>query len=178
MDFLDNAISWIGHDPASTRCPACQHPWRPAADEAAAAVLAAPARYATHLTDGDPYRVVAPLTWSASAYTWHVADLCRAWTERAVSLDREPDRPLAGFDPDELADARNYAGMGVRAAIWAFERTARLLVTTVVDEDRTALAFDHDEWGPGTMLDGLRWVTHEVVHHEQDVARSAQSTGP
>ncbi len=178
MDFLDNAISWIGHDPAAPDCPECGHPWRPDIDEAAAVVATAPARYAAILDSGDPYRIVAPLTWSASAYTWHVTDLCNAWAERAVSLEREPDRPLAGFDPDELAGARNYLGMGAGAAVWALERAARRLCTVVVDEQRSTLAFEHAQWGPGTMLDGFLWVTHELAHHEQDVTRSAQSTGP
>jgi hypothetical protein len=33
----------------------------------------------------------------------------------------------------------------------------------------TDVGFDHPEWGHGTVADALRWVAHEVVHHDLDV---------
>lgn len=46
MGFLDNAITWIGHDPATTHCPECDHTWRADLEAAAEMIDGAPARYA------------------------------------------------------------------------------------------------------------------------------------
>lgn len=170
--FLDRAISSIGGDPASDGCDACGWPWRLDPEDALEAVRGAPKRYQQLLSEADdPYRTVAPLTWSAAAYTWHVADVCRAWSERAVALDREPDRELVGFDQDELAAARGYASMSASAAVWALGRSARTLAETA-EEIGLDTPFDHPDWGPGTLGDAIRWVAHELIHHELDVRLS------
>lgn len=168
MRFLDVAIASIGGDPETDACAACGYAWRPEVEAAVAAVRSAPERFADALDAGDPYRLRDPLTWSAAAYTWHVADVCRAWAERTVSLREEPDRPLAGFDQDELAAARNYSAMSVSAAAWALSTSAHQLVSEVAQAG-TDQAFRHPDWGAGTLGDALRWVGHELVHHERDV---------
>lgn len=168
MQFLDVAIGSIGGDPSADACAACGQPWRPEVESAVATVRSAPDRFADALEAGDPYRLRDPLTWSPSAYTWHVADVARAWAERTVSLREEPDRPLAGFDQDQLAAARNYAGMSAAAALWALRTSTQHLVSELAQAG-TDQDFAHPDWGSGTLGDALRWVAHEVVHHERDV---------
>lgn len=170
MDFLGTAITWIGGDPEAHACAACGQPWRPAVADARVTIAAAPEAYAAMLATGDPYRVPPGLSWHAAAYTFHVADLCRAWAERMVGHVGEPDRRLAGFDPDELADARNYLGLSATAASWALRHSADLLVSTA-DDGVAAREFDHDEWGTASFGDSLRWLAHEVAHHEHDIRR-------
>ena len=170
MDFLSRAITWIGGDPGAQACAECGHPWRPSIEAARTTIADAPDTYRVLLATGDPYRVPPDLAWHASAYTFHVADLCRAWAERIVGHVGEPDRELAGFDPDELAAARNYLGMSATAAAWELRHSVELLLATA-DDDRVARVFDHDEWGAAPFGDGLRWLAHEVAHHEQDVRR-------
>lgn len=168
MDFLGTAITWIGGDPDADGCVACGHPWRPGVAAARAIIGAAPSTYPALLAAGDPYRVPDDLAWHATAYTFHVADLCRAWAERIVGHVGEPDRQLAGFDPDELADARNYLGLSATAAVWQLGHSVDLLLATTAG-DRSARVFYHDEWGAASFADGLRWLAHEVAHHEEDI---------
>ncbi len=170
VDFLGTAITWIGGDPDAEACAACGHPWRPGVAEARATIATAPETYPALLATGDPYRVPDGLTWHGTAYTVHVADLCRAWAERIVGHVGEPERQLAGFDPDELADARNYLGMTATAAAWSLRHGVELLLATA-DDEAAARTFHHDEWGEASFGDGLRWLAHEVAHHEQDLAR-------
>lgn len=168
--FLDTAIRSIGADPGTDACEECGHPWRPGVDHAVAAIRSAADRFANVLDDADPYARRAPLAWSPAEYTWHVADVCRAWAERAVALRLEPDRPLAGFDQDELAAARNYGAMSAAAGLWALDTSARELIAEAGNAGAD-LSFDHPDWGQGTLGDGLRWVAHEVLHHEADLIR-------
>ena len=170
MDFLGRAITWIGGDPTSAGCAECGQPWRPSLEDARATIATAPDTYRQLLAGGDPYRIPEDLDWHAAAYTWHVADLCRAWAERVVGHVGEPERGLAGFDPDELAAARNYLGMTATAASWSLRHSVELLLTTV-DGDRAERVFEHEEWGAASFLDGLRWLAHEVAHHEGDLRR-------
>lgn len=166
--FLDSAIASIGGDPDAERCEGCGAPWRPDTGAAMSLLRSAADRYADLLDAGDPYRHRAPLTWSPAAYTWHLADVCRAWAERVVALRAEPERPLAGFDPDDLAEARGYDRMAASGALWALDTSSRQLVSELGDSG-IEVALHHPEWGDGTLADALAWVTHEAAHHEQDV---------
>lgn len=171
MEFLDTAIQSIGGDPDRPACNECGQPWRPEVADARAAVAAAPAAYRALLESGDPYRVADGLTWHGAAYTWHAADVCRAWAERIAGFVGEPERGLAGFDQDELAAARGYLDMSAIAAVWALEASAELLLG-LADDTVVEQRFDHPEWGAGSFGDALRWVAHDLVHHEADVQRS------
>jgi hypothetical protein len=128
----------------------------------------APERYRELLGHGPDSRVGEG--WSPSAYVWHVGDVTRAWAERLHTLAHSPGERWAGFDPDVLASARNYADLPAVTAPWALGVAVDALMG-VLDGLAPETHFDHPEWGEGSVLDALRWVAHEAVHHQVDVAR-------
>lgn len=169
--FLAAAIAeMLPNAGPSARCAECGFLWQTEGPDARGTVDAAAERFA-ELLPGDAANVpVAPDRWSPSAYVWHVGDLVRAWAERLHSLSVAPATPWAGFDPDELADARHYEALPPTTAAWALARSTEALQHSLdgLDPD---LAFEHPEWGQGTVTDALRWLAHEVEHHDLDVRR-------
>jgi hypothetical protein len=154
----------------STTCEECGFSWLTEGEQALSLVEGAPARFADLLSRGDATIVVSVDVWSPSAYVWHVGDLVRAWAERLHCLGVDPDAPWAGFDPDELAAARHYDALPQAAGPWSLARSVDALTAALEDVD-LAVGFDHPEWGHGTVADALRWLAHEVVHHDLDVRR-------
>jgi hypothetical protein len=171
--FLEAAIGEMltAADPVGG-CRECGFEWTTEHGEALAAITDAPERYAA-LLDGPGHKRLTPAdtAWSRSAYVWHVADIVRAWSERLHALSHEPTARWAGFDPDDLARARNYDELPAITAPWALGIAVDALVAALEDlpPDTT---FDHPEWGHGTLTDALRWVAHEAVHHQVDVLRA------
>lgn len=165
--FLEGALEWVQGDADAVSCPTCGYAWTSPPEEARDVIRAAPARYAA-IVEGHDAAADAPSGWSATSYIWHLADLARGWSERWVVLADSPGALLAGWDPDELAAARNYAGMPTVSALWALsEGVARLLELT--DDLDDATTFMHGDWGEGTVADATVWLGHEFRHHELDV---------
>lgn len=169
--FLAAAIAeMLPNAGRSTRCAECGFSWDTSGLDARAVVVGAADRFASLLqhnaagTGPDTHR------WSPSAYVWHVGDVVRAWSERLHSLGVAPGTPWAGFDPDELARARHYEALPSTTAAWALARATEALEHSL-DELDLDLAFEHPEWGHGTVTDALRWLAHEVEHHDLDVRR-------
>lgn len=152
-------------------CAECGFAWDTPGTAAMGLVRDGPQRLGELL---DRAEVSAPITggpWSSSAYVWHVGDVTRAWSERLHSLSVDPDAAWAGFDPDELAQARHYEALPRATAPWALERAVEALDLSLGSLD-TDTPFEHPEWGRGTVADALRWLAHEVVHHELDIRRA------
>lgn len=171
--FLDGALAWIGNGAARDRCDICDFEWTIGSVRAVDAIEEAPDRYAVLLADRDG--MVAPDDggWNATAYLWHLTDLARSWSERWVQLADDQGSLLAGWDPDELAAARNYRNLPTVSALWALEQAT----TGFVDLSRQLehdTPFEHGDWGTGTVADGLRWLAHEYTHHQLDVAARAR----
>ena len=112
--------------------------------------------------------------WNATAYVWHLVDLARGWSERWVLVASVPGSLLAGWDPDVLAEARNYRALPTVSALWALtDATDRFVeLSGQLDPDTPFL---HGDWGLGTVADGTRWLAHEFVHHQLDVDERAAS---
>jgi hypothetical protein len=166
--FLTMAIATMLTDADQDGCATCGFTWDVPAGEARALIDAAPERYRELLARGPDQETSAG--WSPSSYVWHVGDVTRAWAERLHTLAHSPGDSWAGFDPDELARARNYAELPVVTAPWALEIAVDALAG-VLDGLTPETTFDHPEWGEGSVLDALRWVAHEAVHHQVDVSR-------
>ncbi|MEZ5168753.1 MAG: hypothetical protein R2695_20560 [Acidimicrobiales bacterium] len=171
--FLEGALAWISGDEEVATCSVCGWDWSIAVDDALAAIRPAPDRYRALLTDRDGMVPARDGGWNATAYVWHLTDLARSWTERWVQIAADPGSLLAGWDPDVLAAARNYRALPTEPALWAL----RDAVSSFVDWcDRIdhGTAFEHGDWGPGTVADGIRWLGHELVHHQIDVAERSE----
>ena len=166
--FLTGALSWIGDGTIQDPCAICNFDWSIQPDAAVAAIEAAPARYADLLEDRDGMAAAEDGGWNATAYLWHLTDLARSWSERWVQLANDPGSLLAGWDPDVLAAARNYPNLPTIPALWALDQATTTFVHLSRELDH-ATAFEHGDWGSGTVADGLRWLAHEYTHHQLDV---------
>ena len=167
--FLAGALALISDGAAPDRCDVCGFEWVGASADALAAIEAAPARYAALLAGRDGMVPADDGGWNATAYVWHLTDLARSWSERWVLLRDEPGSLLAGWDPDELAAARNYRNLPTVAALWALARDTAAFVA-LSRSLAHGTEFRHGDWGTGTVGDGLRWLAHEYTHHQLDVA--------
>lgn len=169
--FLAGAKAWLYRQPDPERCPTCDFDWSTSSGEALALIEASPRHYEALLEGRDG--MIAPAEgWNATSYVWHLADLSRSWSERWVLLQVEPGAALAGWDPDELAAARNYAAMPTVSALWALSTSVQLFVDLSAHLDPST-PFQHGEWGRGTVGEALVWLAHEFAHHALDVTARA-----
>lgn len=171
--FLAGATSWIYGGEAVATCPRCGYDWSTPPGAALALVAGSPPRYEALLDGRDGMAAAADGGWNATSYVWHLADLARGWAERWVVLGAQPGALLAGWDPDELAAARNYANMPTVSALWALRASVEALVerTGLLDEHTPFL---HGDWGDGTVGEALVWLGHEFHHHVVDVDERAR----
>lgn len=173
--FLSGALNWVyGGESPPDACPECGYDWSIPPAAALDMIAQAPARYAQLLSGRDGMTPASDGGWNATSYLWHLADLARSWTERWVQVHSAPGSLLAGWDPDVLAEARNYRALPTVAALWALDDSVSNFTArcALVDWDTS---FEHGDWGSGTVADGVRWLAHEFVHHQLDVdARAAE----
>lgn len=167
--FLNGARLWLFDGQAPGVCPACGFDWGTSPLVAVSLIEQCPARVAELLAGRDGMAAGPDGTWNATAYVWHLTDLARGWTERWVQLAAAPGSLLVPWDPDVLAEARNYRQLPTSAALWAIGDS----VTTLIARTATLsldTPFAHGDWGPGCVGDALVWLAHEFVHHELDVS--------
>jgi hypothetical protein len=170
--FLAEARRWLdGDDPPDT-CAACGFAWTGGADEALRLVAGGPERASALLGGRDGTVRPEDGSWNASAYLYHLADLARGWSERWVQLRADPGSVLVPWDPDQLAEARNYVGMSTVAGLWSLS-TATAALVALTEEVGPELAYAHGQWGRGTVGDAVRWLAHEYHHHLHDIDQRA-----
>ncbi len=171
--FLQGALSWLYGAPPPA-CPECGYRWSIEPDEARALIARSPEQFEAALAGHDGMARPADGSWNATAYVWHLSDLARSWAERWVQIRHSPGSRLIGWDPDELADVRGYRELDTEAGIWALRSAVSdLIATTEALEPDTA--FEHGDWGRGTVADGMRWLGHEFHHHLGDVRRRTRA---
>ena len=112
-------------------------------------------------------------TWSALEYTAHVADILEAMTPQLVEIvqkdDPHTDDPL---DQDARAVDRGYNDMEPRDVLDWLTRSANTAA-------ETCAGFSPDDWsrkaefpyGQRELIDVVRNMVHEGVHHLRDVER-------
>jgi hypothetical protein len=174
--FLAGALNWVYRGEVPELCLDCGYDWTTSPQSALDAISRAPTSYAGLLEGRDGMTPPSDGGWNATAYLWHLTDLARSWTERWVQVQSSPGSLLAGWDPDVLADARNYRSLPTVAALWALEDSVSTFTAQCAHIDLDA-TFEHGDWGRGTVADGIRWLAHEFVHHQLDVdARASVDT--
>jgi hypothetical protein len=166
--FLTGALAWIYDGNTPEICPTCDWNWSIPPDEALEAIADAPGRYAELLRGRDGMARAADGGWNATAYLWHLTDLARSWAERWVQVEAMPGSQLVGWDPDVLAEARNYRALPTAAAEWALGDAVSSFVEQC-DQVGFGAVFEHGDWGRGSVADAIRWLGHEFVHHQLDV---------
>ncbi|MCB0969477.1 MAG: hypothetical protein KDB37_21785, partial [Ilumatobacter sp.] len=171
--FLQGALSWVYDGDVPDACAECGYDWSTSSNDALAVIADSRRAYADLLDGRDGTVPADDGGWNATAYVYHLADLARSWSERWVLLAEAPDSLLAGWDPDEIANARNYRNLPTVAALWSLDRDVSTFVelSTVLDH---ATTFQHGDWGTGSIGDALVWLGHEFGHHQLDVAARAR----
>ena len=170
--FLDGALRWVYEGELPAVCPACGFDWSIHPADALNVIESSPGRFEDALAGKDGMKSQADGSWNATAYLWHLTDLARSWAERWVQISEMPGSRLVGWDPDELAEVRDYRSLPTSAGLWALRSSVATFVgvTAMVAPDTP---FEHGDWGIGNVGDGLRWLAHEFHHHVGDVAARA-----
>lgn len=171
--FLTGALADVFGDGAAERCRSCGFDWDVTLSAALDAIEASPGHHAALLAHRDGMAPADDGGWNATGYLWHLTDLARSWSERWVQLRARPGSSLVGWDPDDLAAARNYRELPTVAAVWALRDAVDTFVALGRALDGTT-TFEHGDWGTGTVADATRWVAHEFVHHQLDVDQRAR----
>ncbi len=114
-----------------------------------------------------------PSTWSALEYTGHVADLLQEMTPQLVLVvQRDEPHITDPIDPDERTSLQGYNDMEPAHVLEWLTRSA----TNAAD---TCAGFTPDDWsrraqypyGERELVDIVRNMVHEGVHHLHDVER-------
>jgi hypothetical protein len=112
-----------------------------------------------------------PQTWSALEYTAHVADVFDSLTPDIVKMVQQDDPRLPDpWNPDERADVGRYNEMEPEAALEWLQRAATQSADTIAN-------FSPEDWsrtgefdfGRREVIDTVRNLVHEGVHHLRDV---------
>jgi hypothetical protein len=172
--FLAGALAWIYAGDEPSHCAVCGYNWSISPAAALESITSSAARYPDVLEGRDGMVPAADGGWNATAYLWHLTDLARSWSERWVQLAADPGTLLVGWDPDVLAEARNYRFLPTPPALWALSTSAAAFVA-LGEELPAEATFRHGDWGEGTVADGTRWLGHEFVHHLIDVDARAST---
>ncbi|MCZ7534583.1 MAG: hypothetical protein M5T61_00685 [Acidimicrobiia bacterium] len=168
--FLAGAKSWLYRDAGIGTCPGCGFDWSMLPADALTAIAERPP--ATRSSSKGATARSPPTTRGTRPATSGTSPIWRGWSERWVVLGSEPGTLLAGWDPDELAAARNYRGMPTVSALWALSTCTATLVELSRDLDH-GTQFLHGDWGVGTVGEALVWLAHEYLHHQGDVDAAA-----
>lgn len=132
------------------------------------------ARLAQTLKPSDARAKHPDLAWNVSAYVAHLSDNLRIWAERLAGLALGADRLVAGYDGDLLGEARRYPQLDLRVVLWGLERAVDDWHNAVVIASRSGRTLLHSERGELTVDDVVHSNSHDVTHHEWDIARSLQ----
>lgn len=71
--------------------------------------------------------------WSVAEDVCHVGDNLRQWAERVQASRLAHSPEVTGYDPDWLAQARNYAAIPLPVAIWSLRLGAEVWCTVLND---------------------------------------------
>ena len=134
-------------------CRECGFAWTTTLDEAVVVIAKCPTvlKGLLHGASGDERR--PDLAWSVRAYVCHVADNLRIWAERLVGVRDGGPSEVGGYDENELARARHYDSVALRAAQWSLARSVKDWLGAVNASPRTGTLMVHPERGELTLLD-------------------------
>lgn len=148
-------------------CLQCAFDWTLTAEQAIDLVASAPTVFAaataglagSERADG----------WSVAEYTSHVADNLRQWAERIQAARLASKFDVGGYDPDRLAQARAYADIPLRVALWSLDLSAASWVEVASVAVRENVVLHHSRRGRQRGEDIARNNAHDTAHHLWDV---------
>jgi len=160
-------------------CRECGFDWTQSPESVIAAVEELPARFDALLAGrtGDETSRDArsgEITWSATAYVFHVADNLYIFAERLEGVFAGGPTTLAAYDQDELAAARNYDAMSLQSALWSLRTATATWVAAARESLARPFTYQHAERGELTAAELTRGPGHDALHHYRDVTRALQ----
>jgi hypothetical protein len=164
-------VSDWGRSVYGNPCRGCGYEWSIDVNDAIQLVRLIPERYARLIGDADGSRHGAGLDWSSGAYVCHVTDNLRIWAERLVAVTRGSDWPIAQYDSDLLARARNYEAVALEGALWSLSDSVSAWVSAVAGAEAHEVVLRHPERGLQTVSDVVRNNAHDAHHHAWDIER-------
>jgi hypothetical protein len=169
-------VSDWGRSVYGNPCRECGYKWSINVPDAIQLIRLIPERYAALIGDGDGSRHGAGLEWSSGAYVCHVTDNLRIWAERLVGVTRGSDWPIAQYDSDLLACARNYESVAVTGALWSLRDSVDRWAYAVAAAETHGVVLSHPVRGPQSVSDVVRNNAHDAHHHAWDIERIEAST--
>lgn len=153
------------------RCRECGYLWGKPLDEVEQIVSSAPATYRELLVGRtDTKQKPDEKTWSPSGYVWHVGDWLRIQGGRVYGIRHDPDYTSWPVEPDDIDALFQYDRLSTIAGLWILERSADIFLVAISGLDPT-LTFQHPVIGELVVMDLVRYVCHEVPHHQLDISR-------
>ena len=134
-------------------CRECGFSWAMDAGDARAVVAGMPSTMSAVLTGARGDEQHPDLAWDVTAYVLHVGDNLRIWAERLAGIALGGPTAIAPYDENALAAARNYDGIGLRAALWSLRRGAGDWETAFA-MTAPELRLDHPERGDDAVATG------------------------
>jgi len=155
-------------------CRECGFDWALSRDELISVVSAVPGQIRTLVAGYESSLRPPDLGWSIGSYVCHVADNLRIYAERVGGIVAGSRDPLAPYDQDALAEARQYWRVPLPSSLWSLDRSAQDWCETaaLVNDNATVV---HPERGQQTALDLMLSSAHDAVHHIWDIRRSIEA---
>jgi len=135
-------------------------------------VCDAPGQFARLLAGRDGLQRHRDLSWSAGAYVCHVADNLRIWAERLAAAALDANGPVAPYDENLLARARNYHAIPAQAALWSLRGAVADWTEALALASARNVVLHHPDRSEQSVLDVARTNAHDTYHHRWDVERS------
>lgn len=159
-------------------CHECEFDWSLSPIDAIAFIEELPDRLA-EATAGATGEERGPAGgWSVKEYVSHVGDNLRAWAERVQGARLAGDQAIAGYDPDSLANARNYATIPLPAALWSAGISAREWAPVLQQALVERVELHHATRGVQRAEDIARNNCHDAYHHLWDIRRLRALSNP
>jgi hypothetical protein len=165
------AVSEWGAATYGEPCRECGYSWSGDLMTCVGTVETCVRQLATSLYGANGSARIPDLGWSVVGYLSHVADNLRIWSERLVAVAKGADQTVSSYDETQLALVRRYNELPIEGALWSLERAAADWTAAVETAQLAGVALVHPERGQQSLLDVVRSVTHDVVHHRWDIAR-------
>lgn len=106
-------------------------------------------------------------------YVWHLVDVLRIGAERLLTLKHDPDRGIACWDENALAEDRRYQQLSPGVGLIVLRPASREWVQAALAAPATA-EVSHPEFGTLGAVEIIRRNAHEVHHHLMDINRESK----
>lgn len=111
------------------------------------------------------------LGWNVSGYIAHMTDNTRIWAERLIAVARGADPHVVPYDPDLLAESRQYNRVALPGAKWSLRLAVEGWLSAVEEAEQAGVVILHSERGPMELFDVVSSNTHDAYHHHWDLTR-------